>query len=453
MLKNLPTRCQKHKTPMLDIMELANRLDSKPFGQFPNLAEALGRQPTKKFIDLVSDLFLNQVDIPLQSSYRHFFATNPPPSNYSHQQRLDMLKAVEGEARTIVSRTDWDWLSHWLGIDSDQPLLWRLSNFAFPIQKVNFRLSYHCNFECAHCYNNSGPKRKAENLPLQDMLNIIAAMPALNLDKLNLTGGEPLLRLNDVEALIRAARQAGVKQISIYTNAYWAKTSNQIDNTLDRLEAAGFWALPGDYIKASAGIYHQPFIDLEPILELALRIKQRFNRPLHIDYEVAELRQKEEIQHRFAADRLESAVKLSVRVTAPVGRGKSLSLDNGFENEDITATSCQAINQIVFDPDNAIRPCCGLNNENLGIQVANLARHDLATALRRLQNDGLMQAIANQTMAQVANQLGLSVAGLDGNLCKACHTVVGNLSNRENALNRLFPSQRFYPFDFRDARL
>lgn len=67
-----------------------------------------------------------------------------------------------------------------------------------------------CNLECGHCYMEGSPRRR-EQLPLEPVLRTIEECPALGIQTLFLTGGEPLLYRGLFQVLEVAASVAGLK--------------------------------------------------------------------------------------------------------------------------------------------------------------------------------------------------------------------------------------------------
>lgn len=74
-----------------------------------------------------------------------------------------------------------------------------------------------CNDTCAHCYNSSGPK--GERISTEDCLAIVGNLPA-KLDRLILSGGEPLTERAKLFAILDALREKyrGETQIMLQTN-------------------------------------------------------------------------------------------------------------------------------------------------------------------------------------------------------------------------------------------
>lgn len=74
-----------------------------------------------------------------------------------------------------------------------------------------------CNDECAHCYNLSGPR--GEVIGLDDCLAIVANLPR-RIDRLILSGGEPLTERPKLYAILEAVRERyrGETQVMLQTN-------------------------------------------------------------------------------------------------------------------------------------------------------------------------------------------------------------------------------------------
>lgn len=82
-----------------------------------------------------------------------------------------------------------------------------------------------CNERCVHCYASSGPDVEAA-LPREVCLDVIRDAAAAGFGRLQLTGGDPLL-CAFLPELARAARDAGMSEVEIYTNGL-ALTSDRL---------------------------------------------------------------------------------------------------------------------------------------------------------------------------------------------------------------------------------
>lgn len=455
-LGSIPTIVARRNCDPRRLLAIVRRLAVEPPGAFVDLAALcaeLGIEggASRSIVRSLRDLFLEIADARLQAFYRGWLAANPPPAGAAHEARIAHLGAARAEVQAIVDRFGWPWLARWLDLarigSGAADCVAQLSNLGFPVATVNFRFTYHCNIACRHCYNSSGPGRKAERIALDRMVEIVAQMPEAGLDRLIITGGEPFLYPNDVFALIRAARAAGVGRISINSNAFWATSDDRARAMLAKLAEAGFQREPRDNLKVSSGIYHTEFVDLDRIFTLARAYRAMFGRPLPVDFELEAGvgGAREAAVERFRAAGVIDCVAPSFRTISPLGRARDLE---GLPTSEC-AEPCGIIDQIVFDPDGKVRPCCGLNNENLGIVVGSTEAHGLRDLVKRLQNDPLLQFFATRPMNAIFAELGREPkpGGYSG-ICDLCQDAVGALADKEPIQAKLFAGQRFYPFWF-----
>ena len=94
----------------------------------------------------------------------------------------------------------------------------------WPQPKLDFlwiEVTPRCNLRCIHCYAEAeSDNDKAEQpmcLSLEELKDLIDDAARLNCQRLQLTGGEPMLR-DDLEELIKHAKDKGFKFIEIFTN-------------------------------------------------------------------------------------------------------------------------------------------------------------------------------------------------------------------------------------------
>jgi MoaA/NifB/PqqE/SkfB family radical SAM enzyme len=441
----------------MPIVQLLSRCCAGDFADLVELkAQACGRDhgaPSAATIWAMRDLFLAVPNRRLQRLYGDYFTDSPVGPGMRHEEKIAALDNVRDRAQDIVAAYDWRWLADWLRLDligeTAESCLLRLSNFAFAVKRINFRLTYHCNISCRHCYNSSGPHEKAQHIALDSMRAIIAQAPAAGITALNLTGGEPFLYPDEVLTLIADGRAAHLREISICTNGFWAETPEKAEHMLARLAAAGFMQQPRDHLQVSAGVYHQEFIELERVCLLANVHYRMFGRRLRVDFELTQggRRQADEaaVRQTVAAAGAEHCISLHFRTLDAVGRAKDLADATLGPIE----SPCRAIDQIAFDPDGAVRPCCGLNNRNNGIKIGELQHHRLRDLVKRMQNDPVLQFLARNPMSAIFAHVDVEkkAAGYAGK-CSLCQHALGHLTDKEKLQAQLFAQQEFYPFWF-----
>jgi cyclic pyranopterin phosphate synthase len=93
--------------------------------------------------------------------------------------------------------------------------------FGRTIKDLRISVTDRCNFRCFYCIPNENIlwKRKQEILTYDEIVQVCEIAVGLGVEKVRLTGGEPLLR-KDLELLIgRLAKIPGLRDLAITTNA------------------------------------------------------------------------------------------------------------------------------------------------------------------------------------------------------------------------------------------
>ena len=81
---------------------------------------------------------------------------------------------------------------------------------------AHWSITGKCNCKCRHCYM-SAPQHKVEEFTYKQCLDIISQMEQCGVQKITLTGGEPLVR-NDFWEIVDALTAANIKIDKIYSN-------------------------------------------------------------------------------------------------------------------------------------------------------------------------------------------------------------------------------------------
>jgi len=87
----------------------------------------------------------------------------------------------------------------------------------FPLTLV-WDITYQCNFKCKHCYICDGKHR--EDLPSNRLHEIIYELADCGVFYIDIGGGEPLLRKNDLIKLIKTATLADI-ECTVATNGWY----------------------------------------------------------------------------------------------------------------------------------------------------------------------------------------------------------------------------------------
>ena len=101
-----------------------------------------------------------------------------------------------------------------------------VDQFQRPLRDLRISVTVRCNFRCPYCMPKEvfGPGhaflRDPQLMTLGELTRIARAFTTLGVEKIRLTGGEPLLR-PDVPDLIRALKQElGVRDVALTTNGW-----------------------------------------------------------------------------------------------------------------------------------------------------------------------------------------------------------------------------------------
>ena len=124
---------------------------------------------------------------------------------------------------------------------------------------VNWTLSYTCNFSCQHCYSRDTQR---DELPLADVLGIVAELARCRVAYVNFGGGEPLLYPH-LFTVARAASDAGLR-VSMNSNGWLLDA-----DAADRLRGAGFTTV-GISLDGATGAVHDRFRNRPGSFERAL---------------------------------------------------------------------------------------------------------------------------------------------------------------------------------------
>lgn len=89
---------------------------------------------------------------------------------------------------------------------------------SFFIKSIQWSITGNCNSNCRHCFQNA-PSKKDAFLPTEKILDIIREIKELGVQKVSITGGEPLTR-PDLPIIIDALCKNNIKIDGISTNGF-----------------------------------------------------------------------------------------------------------------------------------------------------------------------------------------------------------------------------------------
>jgi hypothetical protein len=120
-------------------------------------------------------------------------------------------------------------------------------------------LSYRCSNECRHCLYRCGPRQPDEWMTIETAEKVLQKLALeRSLHGVHLAGGEPFLKPDLLEEIIRLSGSYGVPVDYVETNAFWAASVDKAHTMLGRMRDAGLAGL-----LVSASMFHNEFIPFE----------------------------------------------------------------------------------------------------------------------------------------------------------------------------------------------
>ena len=128
-----------------------------------------------------------------------------------------------------------------------------------PIRDLRVSLTDRCNFRCFYCLPHGEPPiaPKEQMLSYEEIDYVCEIFVSLGIEKLRLTGGEPMLR-RDIETIIRKLsrlKSSGLQDLALTTNGYYLPDRAQSlkDAGLDRVTIS-LDSLKRDIFKRMTGV-------------------------------------------------------------------------------------------------------------------------------------------------------------------------------------------------------
>ncbi len=107
------------------------------------------------------------------------------------------------------------------------------------IRYIRISLTELCNFRCRYCMPEEGicKKRHEDMMTMEEMLSAVKVATKLGINKIRLTGGEPLVKKNIVDIVSKIREIDGVDEICLTTNgSYLSKYAKDLKVAgLDRI--------------------------------------------------------------------------------------------------------------------------------------------------------------------------------------------------------------------------
>jgi pyruvate-formate lyase-activating enzyme len=316
-------------------------------------------------------------------------------------------------------------------------------------------LTMKCNIACAHCSVNSHPGR-TEHMPLPRALELVDELCAAPwLQYIDVTGGEPLLRLPELLEIARRARSHG-KSVRVVSNGFWARNTDRAAAIVRQLVDAGVtsiglsideWhldyldaAVVANYIAAARQMGMIPLLScvirgpvtphddarlVEEILVLLARYGVDRGECLEHDRWTA-MRARVADVSRAAFDREIAASYVLVGWQLLTGEGRASALtDVRHQRLDATVpVACTAAGNLpTFDEEGRLFPCCAPWCSRKAHAYDRHPGEPAAAAIERMQADPVVELIHRQgplVLIRALQERGMSFPVHHSGICNQC---------------------------------
>jgi cyclic pyranopterin phosphate synthase len=135
-----------------------------------------------------------------------------------------------------------------------------LDKFNRPVRDLRISVTDRCNFRCTYCMPKEVYGESFKFLPREELLNfneierIAQTFAKLGVRKIRITGGEPLVRKNIDELILKLSNIPGIEDIAMTTNGYLLESKldslvnsglNRITVSLDSIDSKTFKKMSG----------------------------------------------------------------------------------------------------------------------------------------------------------------------------------------------------------------
>ena len=295
-----------------------------------------------------------------------------------------------------------------------------LDKYERPIISLRITLTNRCNVNCLYCHHDGMVKSKDE-MTADELYTICKVAKKIGVRKIRLSGGEPLLKKDIVEA-VQKISSIGFKDISMTTNGILLEKYAQdlkdagldrVNVSLDTLNRETFeFITKKDYLEdAKNGILKAVEVGLYPV-KINMVIMKDINQDEIMDMfefckehdivlQLIELIESENCDDdKFSADyhyKLDDIEKELADIADDVHerkfmQGRKKYYINGGEIEVVkpvdNATCCANCSRLRITPDGKIKPCL-LRNDNLVELISHVRNGESEEKLEEIFINGI----------------------------------------------------------------
>lgn len=283
-----------------------------------------------------------------------------------------------------------------------------------PVRSIRVSVTRKCNLRCFYCHREGEEEKALTEMTADEICNIIKIAASFGVNKVKLTGGEPLLRADIIEVVSRIRGLRGIREIAMTTNGVLleeyaldlrAAGLDRVNISLDTLNPDKYSQITGlnALTKVLSGIKEAKRVGFSPI-KLNMVILRGVNddevermitfaEENALTLQIIELESKDEDEiyreYHVELDKIEEYfLKRAEKVTVRrMHHRKKYRLSSGGEVEVVkpmhNTEFCSHCNRLRVTSDGKLKPCL-FRNDNLVDIVGPMRKGASEEALRKI---------------------------------------------------------------------
>ena len=295
--------------------------------------------------------------------------------------------------------------------------------------EIIFAATTACNLHCPHCFVN----REPHQLKTEDALAFLKSAHESEfsqIEKIGFSGGEPFLRTDFLEEIIKSSIEYDFMFDRIMTNGDWWKTEQDLRATLRKIYDAGYDGKIGvsydtfhaqseeriaTFIQTAWKIFGGDSVEIQSVLPIGEKLRSLAKR-LNLTYEENLSKSGLGIA---TLTRDEIFLPAYIQTESYQANDSRAFKDKTWFKDDF----CESMGQILFvHATGDIAPCCGFANENKALFIGKIT-DTFDTVLQKSRENNMVSLCFEKGLSSEIKRLqkeGKLPAGKTSDICTFC---------------------------------